>query len=198
MPRKKNCPDCGTPMEGPSYMKLRDESKVRFCRVYVCTKCEKMHDENMTPAETRVHFKEFNWGSTKLSPKLITDSIKDAKKDKSLTEESEKVIEKIEEKKVAPLIDMLNRLKECKCVYDAYVKDGRTAPHMLAKGWKIVELHVVPLGRPPYYEVENVFAGYPKEGDEISEMIGERIMLKLPDGIHVVRIIENAKRLGHV
>ena len=97
-----------------------------------------------------------------------------------------------------PLDDFLNRLRECPQVNRVYLTPPpNIGSHFKEKGWEILELHVVPIGRPPYFEIEKVFGTVPKAEDAISEMIRERAFLKVGN-VYLVRIIEQPIRLGHV
>jgi hypothetical protein len=100
---------------------------------------------------------------------------------------------------VTPLQAFINKLTQCPEVHRVYLADPPNfAPHLVEKGWIIYELHIVPVGRPPYFKIEAIFGEVEKEGDAISEMIGDRVFLKITDKIHLVRIIESAYRLGHI
>lgn len=225
--RPKKCPSCKNNMMGPDYQKTKvalppetdcpecEEfrnrgSRLTFIKVYTCPECEKVITVQMTPKEIKAHRLDFHWGSSDITPKSKEKRIKRAKAARKQEQETTLITNTIVGKLdvpatvkvnivMSPLQQFINKLTQCPQVNRVYLTPPPNfAPHLLEKGWEIFELHIVPNGRPPYFEIEAIFAGVEKEEDAISEMIGERVFLKITDTIHLVRIIEQPERLGHI
>jgi len=93
-----------------------------------------------------------------------------------------------------PLEVFMNKIKECIEVERAYLTEPPQASHILEMGWKILELHVVPIDRPPYLELERLLSEMPHEWEGISELN----LIKVTDSIKIIMMVENPRRLPHV
>lgn len=214
MGRKRLCPECRDKMNGPDYVKTKVPfpsdpncpecekfrvigARLTFYKVYACATCNKIFPYIMTTEEIKKHRYDFHWGSVEPSRQLITQTIEKAKVVKRQEQETKKVIEMIKEK--TALQKFMDQVNECPDVHNAYLTEPPNfAPHLKARGIIIKELHIVPIGRPPYWKLEAFFGTIEKEGDAISEMVGDRVFLKIDDKIRLVRFIESPARLGHI
>lgn len=211
------CSQCNKPMQGPELIKTkvplppitdcpqceefrRHGSRLTFVKIFSCVDCYRVVSEQMTSEEIKAHKFDFHWGSVDIKDDFKEKILNKAIKEKTESEKSEKLTKEVMlEMEDRELLEMfLNKVKSCPNIHRVYLVDAPQAPHMIAKGWKVIELHMVPIGRPPYFELEKTINKEVFVEDEISEMFGERAMIKIGEHIILVRIIENPVRLGHV
>jgi len=211
MGRKAKCPDCGSYMEGPTYIKEREVKepdpncttcekfrkttvKLNWIALYACPTCKSVKERPMTKEEVKEHARETGWGSTTRKPNFGKSIIEKAEKVVEEEIETEEILKKEEKKEtlITPLEDFINKLNNLSEIERVYLKEPRHhASHL--KDWKILELHIVPKSRPPYLEFERFCRDYDGVYDGISEMR----FLKVGD-VYLVRIIESPARLTHV
>jgi len=178
-PPKENCPEC------EKYRK--NMVKVRYIKLSICPNCKNIVETNLSPEQIKKHRYDFSWGYIIATSKAKERLIMDAKKLAGMKNNDDCL--KIEDK----LSIFMAKLREIPQVHVANLVYVPVASHLKNLGWKILELHIVPKGRPPYFKIDELISKY----EIVWEGISEINFLKVGD-TYLVRIIESPVMLGHI
>lgn len=211
------CPDCSKEMLGPEYIKTRiplppvtdcpeceefrkHGARLTFAKMFICVDCSKVITFQLTVDEIKAHRFEFHWGSIDIKEDFKEKVLKKAGEEEKVYKDAEKsvggMIFKMNDREL--LDNFVKEVNECPDVHKVYLVSPQQAPHMIEMGWIIIEVHIIPKGRPPYHNLETIFAKQKYIEEPVSEMFGERAMICVGEHIKIVRAIDNPIRLPHI